>query len=113
MDTLMEDPVRLPSSGHVMDRKHIVRHLLSSLTAVNVRGKLGGAFGSYGWTGEAVGMIEDRLRGLKLRVPVKGVRVRLIPSALELEECRTFGRDLAGQLAGTHVKQIIDMAALA
>ena len=67
----------------------------------------------YGWTGEAVGMIEDRLRGLKLRVPVKGVRARLIPSALELEECRSFGRDLARQLAGTHDKQIIDMAALA
>ena len=68
---------------------------------------------AYGWTGEAVGMIEDRLRGLKLRVPVKGVRARLIPSALELEECRSFGRDLARQLAGTHDKQIIDMAALA
>ena len=50
---------------------------------------------------------------LKLRVPVKGVRARLIPSALELEECRSFGRDLARQLAGTHDKQIIDMAALA
>ncbi|PIO70948.1 u-box domain protein [Teladorsagia circumcincta] len=31
MDTLMEDPVRLPS-GHIMDRKHIMRHLLSSQT---------------------------------------------------------------------------------
>ncbi|CAJ0608499.1 unnamed protein product [Cylicocyclus nassatus] len=31
MDTLMEDPVRLPS-GHIMDRKHILRHLLSSQT---------------------------------------------------------------------------------
>ncbi|KAE9420078.1 hypothetical protein Angca_005962, partial [Angiostrongylus cantonensis] len=31
MDTLMEDPVKLPS-GHIMDRKHIMRHLLSSQT---------------------------------------------------------------------------------
>lgn len=31
MDTLMEEPVKLPS-GNVMDRKHIVRHLLSSQT---------------------------------------------------------------------------------
>ena len=46
--------------------------LLSSLTVVNVRGKLGAAFGSYGWSGEAVPMVEDRLRGLKLRVPVDG-----------------------------------------
>jgi flavorubredoxin len=40
---------------------------------VDVKGKLGAAFGSYGWSGEAVPMIEDRLRRLKLRVPVQGV----------------------------------------
>lgn len=30
MCELMEDPVLLPTSGTVMDRKHIVRHLLST-----------------------------------------------------------------------------------
>ena len=29
MDELMEDPVLLPTSGKIMDRKHINRHLLS------------------------------------------------------------------------------------
>ena len=43
--------------------------VLSSLTTVNVKGKLGAACGSYGWSGEAVRLIEDRLRGLKMRVP--------------------------------------------
>ncbi len=87
--------------------------LLSSLTTVSVRGKIGGAFGSYGWTGEAVGMVEDRLRGLKLRIPVKGERARLIPTAAELDACQAFGRTLAGHLTGTVKNQIIDMAALA
>lgn len=32
MDTLMEDPVRLPSSGKIMDRAVILRHLLNSST---------------------------------------------------------------------------------
>ena len=32
MDTLMSDPVRLPPSGTVMDRKIILRHLLNSHT---------------------------------------------------------------------------------
>jgi len=31
MNSLMKDPVRLPS-GTIMDRKHILRHLLSSQT---------------------------------------------------------------------------------
>ena len=30
MSELMEDPVLLPTSGKVMDRKHITRHLLST-----------------------------------------------------------------------------------
>lgn len=87
--------------------------LLSSLTAVNVRGKVGASFGSYGWSGEAVPMVEDRLRGLKLRVPVKGVKAKLIPTAAELEACRALGRDLALHLTGRAENRIIDMAALA
>jgi NADH oxidase (H2O-forming) len=87
--------------------------LLSSLTAVNVAGKLGAAFGSYGWSGEAVRMVEDRLRGLKLRVPVAGVRARLIPVDEELDECRALGRELALHLTGRVENRIIDMASLA
>ncbi len=43
--------------------------LLSSLTVVNLKSKLGGVFGSYGWTGEGVRLVEDRLRGLKAARP--------------------------------------------
>ena len=32
MDTLMEDPVKLPTSGNIMDRAIITRHLLNSST---------------------------------------------------------------------------------
>ena len=75
--------------------------LLSSLAVVDLRGKIGAAFGSYGWSGEAVPMVEDRLRGLKMRVPVSGLRVKLIPTADELAESRTFGRRLAEAMVGT------------
>lgn len=82
--------------------------LLSSLTLVKVKGKLGGAFGSYGWSGEAVGLIEDRLRGLKLRVPRSGVKVKLIPTDEELADCQLLGRELAEQLAGLSQHRHID-----
>ncbi|TCJ11530.1 FprA family A-type flavoprotein [Parasulfuritortus cantonensis] len=86
--------------------------LLSSLTMVNVRDKFGAAFGSYGWSGEAVSMLEDRMRGLKMRVPVKGVRVKLIPTDDELTLCRAFGRDLALNLTGQVVRKVITMEEL-
>ena len=87
--------------------------MLSSLTSVNVKGKLGAAFGSYGWSGEAVRLIEDRLRGLKMRVPVEGLRVKLVPDATELDHCRTLGETLARHLTGQMESREITMAALA
>ena len=86
--------------------------LLSSLTLVNVKNKLGAAFGSYGWSGEAIGLIEDRLRGLKLRVPLKGVRLKLLPAPDELEACRDFGRDFALHLCGRAERRVLDISEL-
>jgi flavorubredoxin len=86
--------------------------LLSSLTMVDVKGKLGAAFGSYGWSGEAVPMIEDRLRRLKLRVPVPGVKARLSPTEDEFAACRELGRQTALHLLGRAEHRVIDMASL-
>ncbi|MDP3878133.1 MAG: FprA family A-type flavoprotein [Methylobacter sp.] len=87
--------------------------LLSSLAVVNLKSKLGGVFGSYGWTGEGVKMVEDRLRGLKLRVPIPGIRIKLIPTEEEIEICREFGHDMAQDLMGLRQPKVIDMADLA
>lgn len=86
--------------------------LLSSLTVIDLKGKLGAAFGSFGWSGEAVRMIEDRLRGLKLRVPVQGLRVKLIPTPEEIQECREFGHALGEELMNMRVNRAIDMSDL-
>lgn len=86
--------------------------LLSSLTVVNLKSKLGGVFGSYGWTGEGVRLVEDRLRGLKLRVPIPGLRVKLIPTPDEILECEAFGLELAQELMGLREAKIINFADL-
>ncbi len=88
--------------------------LLSSLVVVNTRGKLGAAFGSFGWSGEAVRMIEDRMRGLKMRIPIDGLRVKLIPTDEELGACREFGRRIAEDLRDTGVEassRVVDASA--
>jgi flavorubredoxin len=72
--------------------------LLSSLATIRLRGKVGGAFGSYGWSGEAVGMVEDRLKSLKFKVPEPGLRFTLVPTAEELQACREFGARIAESL---------------
>ena len=87
--------------------------LLSSLTVINLKNKLGGVFGSYGWTGEAVKLVEDRLRGLKLRVPIPGLRVKLIPTEGEIANCIQFGLEIAEELMGLRKAKIVDFADLA
>jgi flavorubredoxin len=86
--------------------------LLSSLAVINLKSKLGGVFGSYGWTGEGVKMVEDRLRGLKLRVPIPGIRIKLIPTEEEIRVCREFGRQMALDLLGLRQAKVIDIADL-
>jgi NADH oxidase (H2O-forming) len=87
--------------------------LLSSLTVINLKSKLGGVFGSYGWTGEGVRLVEDRLRGLKLRVPIPGLRVKLIPTDEEILECRAFGLELAQELMGLRENRVVNFTDLA
>ena len=94
------------------DAVKTVWDLLASLVDIETKGKLGGAFGSYGWTGEAVAMVESRMQGLKMYVPVKGLRIKLTPTEAELEDCRAFGRDLAAHLTGTAKPREIDLASL-
>ncbi|MCV6638313.1 FprA family A-type flavoprotein [Candidatus Albibeggiatoa sp. nov. NOAA] len=82
--------------------------LLSSMVMIETQGKLGAAFGSYGWSGEAVDMLESRLRGLKFKVPVPGFRVKLIPTEEELQQCHDFGVQLGKVLTGKTTHKVID-----
>ena len=58
-------------------------------------------------------MIEERLRRLKLRVPVPGVKARLTPTEEDFASCRELGRQLALNLLGRAESRVIDMASLA
>ncbi|MBN2720002.1 MAG: FprA family A-type flavoprotein [Proteobacteria bacterium] len=73
--------------------------LLSSLATLKIRGKSAVAFGSYGWSGEAVRFMEERLKGLKFKVPAEGVRAQLFPTEADLNACRELGRKLVGSLS--------------
>jgi NADH oxidase (H2O-forming) len=85
--------------------------VFASLSAVKLKTSVAGVFGSYGWSGEACKMAEERLRGLRLQLPVPAVRSAFTPSAEDLERCRGLGRALVeGALAGK-VRPTVDPAA--
>lgn len=86
--------------------------VIASFCKTNVKGKLAGAFGSYGWSGEAVRMLEERMRGLKMRLPLDGLRVKLIPSQDELITCNIYGKQIAEHLIGQQAPRVVEMADL-
>lgn len=65
--------------------------LTTSMFAPVHKGKLASAFGSYGWSGEGVPHIIERLKQLKLRVPDDGFRIRFKPSDNELIDAYEYG----------------------
>jgi flavorubredoxin len=62
----------------------------------NLEGKPGGAFGSFGWSGEANDRIFDTMKHI-LKMDVVGDTLRLKSSALEggLQMAQNYGREIA------------------
>lgn len=65
-------------------------NLTISIFPVHCMGKLAGAFGSYGWSGEGVPNITERLKQLKYDV-VDGLKLRFKPSDKQLVSCYEHG----------------------
>ncbi|AFM39702.1 putative flavoprotein [Desulfosporosinus acidiphilus SJ4] len=73
--------------------------LLAEVSAIINKGKPAAAFGSYGWSGEAVKYMEQRLQQLQFKITQPGLRVNFVPNADNLEEARNFGREFASVVA--------------
>jgi flavorubredoxin len=56
--------------------------------------RLAGAFGSYGWSGEAVKQIAGYLEDMKLQMPEPGVKVQYVPGHDSLAKCVELGEKL-------------------
>ena len=65
-------------------------NLLSAMFPTTHKGKLASAFGSYGWSGEGVPHIIERLKQINLNV-LEGYRIRFKPSDTEKIDAHDFG----------------------
>ena len=68
--------------------------VLSSAT----NNKLAGVFGSYGWSGEAVDLIESKLKDAGYRFGFDTIRVKFKPNEVTLQTCEEAGTDFAQTL---------------
>lgn len=69
--------------------------ILEALKGLRFQNKIGAAFGSHGWSGEGVKLIEEHLGGCKIPIVAEGVRVVWQPKAEDLSRCEALGRTVA------------------
>ncbi|HEY6838622.1 MAG TPA: FprA family A-type flavoprotein [Geobacteraceae bacterium] len=72
--------------------------VLAAISSVKLRTNIGAVFGSYGWSGEACKMGEERLKGLNFKLPAPFVRCPFTPRPEALEQCQALGRAVAEEV---------------
>ncbi len=75
-----------------------VYKLFAVINPIRDRGKKAAAFGSYGWSGEAVRIIENQLKSLKLNVVMEGISSKFSPDDQKRNHMVDFGRSFARYL---------------
>ena len=94
------DGFLLGSPTLVGDALPPVYEMFLGLNPIIHKGKPAGAFGSYGWSGEAVPNLTARMQQLRLSLPLEGMRVRFCPTQEDLAAAVQFGRDFAKAVRG-------------
>lgn len=90
------------SKGLVVGSPTVNNGILSSMAAfleavkgMKFKNKVGAAFGTYGWSGESVKIISQLLGGAGIKEIGSGLRFQYNPTEEELQECYSFGQEMA------------------
>jgi len=72
--------------------------LLHYMKGLRPARKIGAAFGSYGWSGEAVKLITTAMEEMKFEILDPGIKVQYVPRDDDLKKCADLGRKIARTL---------------
>jgi len=75
-----------------------VADMLVYMKGLKPRGKVGAAFGSFGWSGEAVGVIARELQEMGVELVDEPLKVKFVPDEAALKRCQELGANIARRL---------------
>lgn len=81
-----------------------VADFMTYLKGLRPQKRLFAAFGSFGWSGEAVPQLYEMAKGMKLEVFEPGLKVLYKPSEEEIQKCYDFGIAFGKALKEYHAK---------
>lgn len=68
--------------------------VLTYIKGLRPQNKIGAAFGSYGWSGEAVKLLTAQLTEMKIEMVDTGVKAQYVPEEEGLKACEALGRKI-------------------
>ncbi|MBF0121594.1 MAG: flavodoxin domain-containing protein [Desulfobacterales bacterium] len=74
--------------------------ILTYIKGLKPKNKIGAAFGSYGWSGEAVSLINKELESMKIELIDSGITVQYVPDKSKLDDCFNWGKKIAKAILG-------------
>jgi flavorubredoxin len=75
-----------------------VSDFLTYMKGLKPQNKVAAAFGSYGWSGEAVKLINSEFEQMKFDIIDPGVRINYVPDEQDMEACYELGKKIARAL---------------
>ncbi|MBD2360399.1 flavin reductase [Anabaena minutissima FACHB-250] len=78
-----------------------IQTALGIILATAAKTKLAAVFGSYGWSGEAIDLLENKLKDANYRLGFESIRVRFTPTSEVLQQCQEAGATFAQNLKKT------------
>jgi flavodoxin I len=105
-ELISADAIALGSSTFYYKMLPPMEKFIESLEKAKVADKVGAAFGSYGWSGEAPVMIAEKMRELGMNVIDPVLRIQYQPMEKDLEECKRLGKDIAAKVKKSTEKHI-------
>jgi flavorubredoxin len=75
-----------------------VSDFLTYMKGLKPQNKVAAAFGSYGWSGEAVKMINSEFEQMKFDIIDPGVRINYVPDEQGIDACYELGKKIAKAL---------------
>ncbi|WP_137669318.1 diflavin flavoprotein [Sphaerospermopsis reniformis] len=84
-----------------------VQTALGIVLSTATNNKLAGVFGSFGWSGEAVDLIEGKLKDAGYRFGFETIRVKFKPNEVTLQTCEEAGTDFAQALKRAAKKAVV------
>ncbi len=71
----------------------------TAVKGIGLKGKIGAAFGSYGWSGEAPKLVLEIMKNkFEMQIIEPPLLIRYTPDQIGLEKCRQLGKNIGERL---------------